>query len=172
VLATVLSHIAAADQKAAALLTIAGVLIAFPTPTILIPATNPSTVPLFSTFCAVVSACAFVTSIYFALLVLFPKTKNKTDTSSLIYFGDIAAMSKTDFVSAIERADASRVRDDLLAQIHINSVIASLKHSRFKGAVAALITGIVFLAACYVGIGLAARNRPSPTSPPATEGRP
>jgi hypothetical protein len=160
VLATVLSHIAAADQKAATLLTIAGVLVAFPAPTILVPST-PSSVPLFSTFCAAVSACAFVASICGALVVLFPRTKNKTNTSSLIYFGDIAATSQTDYAESLNRADDGLIRDDLIAQIHITAQIARTKHGHFKFAVISLITGIVFLGACYVGIAFATKNRPA-----------
>jgi len=104
VLATVLSQISAADQKAAALLTIAGVLIAFPAPSILVPST-PSVVPFLATVFAAISACAFVWSICVALAVLFPKTKNKTDISSLIYFGDIAASTKAEYAEAIGRVD-------------------------------------------------------------------
>jgi hypothetical protein len=159
VLTTVLAHITAADQKAAALLTIAGVLVAFPAPSILVPRT-PDSVPAFSTVCAAISACAFIVSIYGALMVLFPRTKNKTDTASLIFFGDIGATTHAEYAAALDRADDARVRDDLIAQIHINSKIACMKHSRFKLAVASLVTGIVFLAACYVGIAVSAKPLP------------
>jgi hypothetical protein len=159
VLDSVQAQIAAADHKAAALLTIAGVLIAFPAPSILIPAT-PSSVPLVSTFCATVSACAFVVSIFSALLVLFPKTKNKTDASSLIYFGDIAANTLAEYADAIDRADDPRVRGDLIAQIHINAEIARTKHSHFKLAVVALGTGIVFLVLAFIAIAFGAKGTP------------
>src|SRR5688572_6290963 len=100
VLATVLAQIWAADHKAAALLTIAGVLVAFPTPAILVP-TTPTSVPFVASVFAAVSACAFVGSICFALMVLFPRTLNTTDTSSLTYFGDIAAMTKHGYAEAL-----------------------------------------------------------------------
>jgi hypothetical protein len=167
VLATVISHIGSADQKAAALLTIAGVLIAFPAPTILVPA-QPSTIPLFSTVCATASACAFVVSICAGLMVLFPRTKNKTDTSSLIYFGDIAAMTKKAYTAALDGADDARLRDDVIAQIYINSEIACAKHSHFKVAVAALITGIGLLSASYVGIAATSRRPPAASAPTTT----
>jgi hypothetical protein len=83
VLATSNGLISTADQKAAALLTIAGVLIAFPAPSILVPA-SPQAVPFPATFCAAVAAVAFVVSVCAVLAVLFPRTVIRTDTASLI----------------------------------------------------------------------------------------
>jgi len=48
----------------------------------------------------------------------------------------------------------------LIAQIHINAGIARAKHSHFKHATAALITGIAFLVAAYVVIAFAAKGNP------------
>lgn len=161
VLTTIIGQIGAADQKAAALLTIAGVLVAFPAPSILVPA-SPTDVPGFSTFCATASAAAFIVSICGALMVLFPRTKNKTDTSSLIYFGDIAAIPQTVYAEAVNGADDTRVRGDLIAQIYINAQIACAKHRHFKMSIAALVVGIGFLAASYAG--LAVFDKPQPTN--------
>src|SRR5437868_1401303 len=107
VLAMVLGHVRAADQKAVALLTIAGVLIAFPAPSVLV-SPFPASVPAFASVCAAISACAFVLSICGALMVLFPRTTNTTDTSSLIYFGDIAGTTKATYADAVTQADETR----------------------------------------------------------------
>lgn len=148
VLATIHAHIGTADQKAAALLTIAGVLIAFPAPSILVPQ-SPNSVPFPAAFCAALAAVGFVISICAALTVLFPRTVNRTDTSSLIYFGDIAALKKAAYAEAVERGSEATVRADLVAQIHINACIATRKHRFFKLSVMSLVGGIVLLVVAY-----------------------
>lgn len=165
VLATVQTHISTADQKAAALLTIAGVLIAFPAPSILLPA-SADAVPFPAAVCAAFAALGFVVSICCALAVLFPRTDNRTNTSSLIYFGDIAGLSQTAYVEAVHRADDSTFRDDLVAQIHANAKIAQRKHKFFKAAVNSLVAGVVLLTVAYGAIAWVAKPPEQKSSTP------
>lgn len=168
VLATIHAHISMADQKAAALLTIAGVLIAFPAPSILVPA-SPNAVPFPAAFCAAVAAVAFVIRICSALTVLFPRTINRTDTSSLIYFGDIAGLKKQAFADALGRSDDASYREDLTAQIHINAQIAKKKHSFFKLSVHSLVAGIALLAVAYGALAWSSKVRNDLTPPKTTQ---
>jgi hypothetical protein len=162
-LATVQAQITAADQKAAALLTISGVLIAFPTPSILLPP-QPSEVPPFAAVLATIAACGFVTSVLATLMVLFPRTTNRSDTSSLTFFGDIASGSQKHYSEAIQRADEKRIRDDLIAQLYVNSTIAGSKYGHFKWAVRALVSGILFLVFSYAVVAYYGKKQPP--SPP------
>lgn len=167
ILARIHAQIGAADQKAAALLTIAGVLIAFPAPLILVPS-PPNVVPFPAVICAAVAAVALVVSICAALTVLFPRTSNDSDTHSLIYFKNIAALKQPQYALALSRCDDASFRDDLIAQIHVNSRIAARKYSFFQLAVLTLVAGIVLL---VVGYGALAWRAAAPPNTNAVTGQ-
>lgn len=156
-LAGVQAHIGAADHKATALLGIAGVLIAFPAPWILVSSDERS-VPFVAAVFAALAAFGFVWSICAALFVLFPRTRNRGDLNSLIYFGDIQALTLDNYSAIIDRADDKRLREDLITQIHVNADIAYRKHHVFKQAVGGLIVGMLFLVFAYSTIALNANN--------------
>ncbi|MGV3518540.1 Pycsar system effector family protein [Luteitalea sp.] len=154
-LASIKTAIQAADSKAAAFLTIAGVLIAFPAPAMLVRPDASRLQPAAAIF-AVLAAMLFMLSVGAALSVLFPRTRNKTTTSSLIYFGDIAGYKAPDFERMIAAADDEQLRADLIAQIHINAQICSTKHAHFKAAVTSLVSGMVSLAIAYIVVAVTA----------------
>src|SRR5688572_5215161 len=132
--------IRAADQKAGFLLTIIGVLLAFPTPALLVPtpATNPPALPVVALALAVLALGAYIVGLIASFFVLFPRTDNLSETHSLIYFGDVAGFKKsTAYIEQVKARSEAVYLEDLASQVFVNSVIAHRKHANFKVAVRA-----------------------------------
>jgi hypothetical protein len=144
--------IRAADQKAGILLTIVGVLLAFPTPALLVPQSTPNAPPLpaVAVGFAIGALAAYIVALIWSFLVLFPRTDNISETHSLIYWGDVAGFKRAaDYrQQVIGRAEKLYV-EDLASQVYVNAVIAKRKHDNFKIAVRATAMGIGLLIFCY-----------------------
>jgi hypothetical protein len=149
--------IRAADQKAGFLLTILGVLLAFPTPALLVHerAANAPPLPLAAIVPALLALGAYIIGLIWSFLVLFPRTDNISETHSLIYWGDVAGFKKaTDYIAQVKSRAGDLYIEDLASQVFVNSVIAKRKHSNFKVAVRATAAGIALLILCYGVIAL------------------
>jgi hypothetical protein len=144
--------IRAADQKAGILLTTIGVLLAFPTPALLVPerAPNAAPLPLAAIVLAMLALGSYIIGLIWSFLVLFPRTANISDTHSLIYWGDVAGFKKTaDYAQQVKSRSESLYVEDLASQMYVNAVIAKRKHDNFKVAVRATAIGIGLLIICY-----------------------
>jgi hypothetical protein len=144
--------IRAADQKAGFLLTILGVLLAFPTPSLLLPAgaQNAPALPLAAIVLAIFALAAYIVGLIWSFLVLFPRMDNISETHSLIYWGDVAGFKKpTNYIEQVKSRSESAYLEDLASQVYVNSDIAKRKHNNFKVAVRATALGVGLLIICY-----------------------
>lgn len=76
-----------------------------------------------------------------AFRTLAPVLHRTRDRDGLIFFGDIAALSRRDWEDALTRASPDDLRDDLAEQVHTTAVIASQKHHSAGQAIRRLIGG-------------------------------
>ncbi|HVL69288.1 MAG TPA: Pycsar system effector family protein [Vicinamibacterales bacterium] len=143
--------IRAADQKAGILLTTIGVLLAFPTPTLLVAerAANAPPLPLAAVLLAIGALVSYIVSLISCFLVLFPRTDNISHTFSLIYWGNVGSLDLNAYIDRAKAQTETGYLEDLACQVHVNAVIANRKHCHFKMAVRALALGIALLIVCY-----------------------
>ncbi len=143
--------IRAADQKAGFLLGVIGVLLAFPTPALLVHerASNAPALPVWVLVIAVAALGAYIVALIACFLVLFPRTENATHTFSLIFWGDIGSLKLKAYIEQANARTEADYLEDLACQVHVNAVIAKRKHEHFKTSVRALATGIGLLIVCY-----------------------
>ena len=60
-----------------------------------------------------------------------PRVAKSTGKSSLLFFGSIASMPKTEFVETFERGDRATFTRDLVEEVHALSGLAEWKHRMF-----------------------------------------
>ncbi len=75
-------------------------------------------------------------------ITIFPRLKGPSD--SLIYFGSIAKMKKTEFKDSFVNMTKTRYLDDLLAQCHINAKILDRKFKVFRISLAISMVAVIF----------------------------
>ena len=99
---------------------------------------------------AVLYAISFCTIICF-LLVLFARTNAKLQNKSNFFFGTIAARDLSSFISSVHEQSESKMLDDLLEQIHVNSQICIRKSKWYNRGNGCLIGTVVlwFLVAIF-----------------------
>lgn len=99
---------------------------------------------------AALYAISFCTIICF-LLVLFARTKIKLQNKSNFFFGTIAARELSSFISSVRGQGESKMLDDLLEQIHVNSQICIRKSKWYNRGNGFLIATVVlwFLVAIF-----------------------
>jgi hypothetical protein len=81
-------------------------------------------------------------SILGTAITIFPHLSGPQD--SLLYFGSIAKMEKTNFKNSFIARTKNGYLDDLLAQCHINAKILDLKFKVFRISLAITIIAIIF----------------------------
>lgn len=81
-------------------------------------------------------------SIVGTAITIYPRLKGPKD--SLIYFGSIAKMEKTNFKNSFIARTKSGYLDDLLAQCHINAKILDLKFKVFRISLTVTMVAIIF----------------------------
>lgn len=99
-----------------------------------------------------IAGAAMIPALGFAVAVFFPRDTAKK--SSLIFFGEIAALDLEQYKERSRLRPANHIKDDLLNQIHINAIIARCKH---KYARISIIWGSVALAVWIGGIATFSR---------------
>jgi hypothetical protein len=75
-------------------------------------------------------------------ITIFPRLNGPKD--SLIYFGSIAKMKKTEFKDSFVNMTKTRYLDDLLAQCHINAKILDRKFKVFRISLAISMVAVIF----------------------------
>lgn len=96
-----------------------------------------------------ISASALFVGLVFVYLSQYPKTDSQN--SSLIFFGTIAPLKIDDFKKKFLHMNENEYLDDLLYQIHINSLILTKKFSDLKSSLRLLAIGVpLWLYAIYL----------------------
>ena len=74
---------------------------------------------------------AAVGALWLAFSSVTPRVAKATGKKSLLFFGSIARMAKTDFVDAFSRSDRAEFTRDLVEEVHALSGLADWKHRMF-----------------------------------------
>jgi len=74
---------------------------------------------------------AAVGALWFAFSSVTPRIAKDTGKKSLLFFGSIARMVKTEFVELFSRTDRARFTRDLIEEVHALSGLAESKHRMF-----------------------------------------
>lgn len=111
----------------------------------------------------IAAACMFCLAIITSISSLFPTTKNKIadknilENPNLYFFGDLAQMDLELFTQFMREDDPeftpSKMQEDLINQILINSRIALGKFKMFKFSVTFTVIGISIVAVSFLGKG-------------------
>jgi multisubunit Na+/H+ antiporter MnhC subunit len=135
--------IKAADQKVGIFLAFQGIIF-----TILFEKTflwikdNLTNMNLIS-MCLLSSAIVLITySIYKSTSAIMPRLVKESKNKSIIYFGDIAKFSISDFQKTIHEIDQEGFENEIINQTHICSKIAIKKHLQFRDAILAFFAGL------------------------------
>ena len=131
-----LHWISAADVKAGGMIGVYMALAAIAAS--LLGSANPSA---YAKLLFLLAACALLPALSFAVSVFFPR--DQAMRRSFIFFGEIAALELSQFMTATRKLSKESVSEDLLAQIHINATIATCKHKHAKKSI---VFGAVSLA--------------------------
>ena len=83
----------------------------------------------------------FLSEIILLLISLMARLKNKTNSKSLIYFGDIPEVSLNDYQKSVFNLNREIYKEDLIRQCYISARIASLKYKLFNKSVILFIAG-------------------------------
>ena len=98
------------------------------------------------------SVVPLVVALCYLAFSVVPRVKGPD--SSLIFFGKIAALDGAGFADAIKERSVSEYEDDLVAQIHVNSVICCKKFGCVTSAMRAMFVAIPpWVASYYVFSG-------------------
>lgn len=87
------------------------------------------------------SAIALITSIVCLSLVVLPRT---TGPDSIIFFGQIAALGRPDYLEKVEQTSDQEYLEDLLKQVHRNSEIVTEKYKFVRHSFQATFVSLVF----------------------------
>lgn len=94
-----------------------------------------------------------LTSIILLLLSLKGTIKNNTEHLSVSYFGHISKMGKQDYIAKVINMSENDFVEDLLEQIHINSVICNRKITLYNyGLKVLVISTIIYFIALMCNI--------------------
>ncbi|MEN9306517.1 MAG: hypothetical protein RL173_449 [Fibrobacterota bacterium] len=74
---------------------------------------------------------AAVGALWFAFNSVAPRIAKDTGTKSLLFFGSIARMAKTEFVNLFSGTDRAKFSLDLIEEVHALSGLADSKHRMF-----------------------------------------
>ena len=91
-----------------------------------------------------------IVSLYYSLRGLFPSVKASDNNSGLMFFGEISNCSLEKYKKLIASANEKEYQDELVEQIHTNSLIASVKFSSYKRSVLFFVTGLIILVFIYL----------------------
>jgi len=132
--------IRSADQKAVALLTMLGFLVALLAPYALHFADRPVAAPVLVVALSSGSVVAFLVSLLGCLLTLYPRvaTGNTKVPKPLTFFGYIATTKEGGYFADVNAQSLDAYLDEMIAQTHISGSIAAIKHRHLKTAVVAL----------------------------------
>lgn len=99
----------------------------------------------------VLCVIAFLATLYFILKGVHPVTKEKITKTSLIYYGTIAIMDLETFKKKRSRLNDNDVKDFLIDQIYVTSVIVNSKMRSVQRAFYSLLIFAV-LSLIHVGV--------------------
>lgn len=76
---------------------------------------------------------------------LMPRVAHNLLTRSILFFGDIASYELHEYQERLKQINDDDLKADFVSQIHTSSVIATLKHGKFKESVTIASIGIVLI---------------------------
>lgn len=82
-----------------------------------------------------------VASLLCASIAIFPRTNGPVH--SMIFFGDIAADSKEQFIDNMKGCDRDSIENDFLEQIYINACIANIKYKWVQRSMVCLLVSLI-----------------------------
>lgn len=83
--------------------------------------------------------------IWFLFYVVFPSLKNHSTNNSFFFFWHTAKMKVLDYVNQMKALTDNEIENQLLEQIHTNSVIANEKMTNIKRSSYCLFVNLIFL---------------------------
>lgn len=89
-------------------------------------------------------------SILFFMLAIIARIKNMNNVQSLFFFGSIAKMEILDYKTKVNSMSEQEVLEDLLEQIHTNSMICNKKAKYYNRGIKFLVATIVLWFICMV----------------------
>lgn len=95
---------------------------------------------------AIVSLVLISSGIYHAINAINPRLSSQGKKRSLIYFGAIANMNQEDFRKYFKAGTESELSEDIMNQIHENSVIANAKFARVGASAKVLVYSLISVA--------------------------
>lgn len=107
---------------------------------------------------ALISVLALVTfllislGIYNAIRTINPRLSSNGKKQSLIYFGAISNMALDDFRKLFKEGTEERLAEDIINQIHENSIIATNKFANVKTSATFLIYSLLFTGTLAISI--------------------
>lgn len=96
----------------------------------------------FASINGIIAAILLLFSIFFAALATFPRTTGPA--GSLIFFGELSALSFDDYRNKVSELNDAQYIDDLVAQCHRNAQIARIKFSHIKRSLVAVFFSAPF----------------------------
>jgi len=87
---------------------------------------------------------SFLFGIFFLFRSIFPRLKNSFVNKSLFYFGHVADMKFIDYFEKIKKLTDNEVKEQIIEQIYVNSIIANQKMENIQKSIKSLIVLIFF----------------------------
>jgi len=89
-----------------------------------------------------ISLVLIAASIFKCVQAIYPNLEHRQGRKSLLYFLDVSYLSKTDYYRMVKNTSEQEYEDELIAQMHALSVVASKKFSHFRDALCAFVLGL------------------------------
>jgi len=91
------------------------------------------------------NAIFFTIGLFWLFKSIFPQLKNLTTDKSVFYFQHIAALKFIDYTRELKKLSDANVKEQIIEQIHTNSVIASQKMGNVQKSIKFLFALILSL---------------------------
>lgn len=100
----------------------------------------------------IVSIALIIIGLSFIISSLYARGKpdDRTYHDSLIYYGSISSLEYDEYKESVLSRTNEDYLEDLVSQVHINSVICSKKYDLYNKGLLSSITGIVLLFFCLL----------------------
>ena len=135
--------IRSADQKISIFLAFEGILVILVAPSVVkcLQFTVHACHPLYFLLLCIGTGLILYSLYKMIFEALMPRVSHTLTTRSVLFFGDIASFKLADYHKLLEEIDDNEMNADFVSQIHASSIIASLKHTKFKEAVTSASIG-------------------------------
>ncbi len=154
--ATILAWILGLDQKVNILLALQGIILALLIPgyltTIVARFKTPHAITFINAGIVIIAAFLLGYSIVKSISAIYPRLGKKKTNTSHLYFGAIATYKLSDYKHDMKSLTEDKYTDELLEQIHINSIIADKKHREFRDALRYFVIGMILFIVCYLSL--------------------